>query len=56
MYILEILLKKIMRRKNKTAKPLEEKEYAKCEHIFLPIDSSGKRLACSKCGQYAVLE
>ncbi|MEI8377356.1 MAG: hypothetical protein WCF95_02350 [bacterium] len=56
MYILEFLLKKIIGRKNKEAKHLEEKEYAKCEHIFLPIDKSGKRLACSKCGQYAVLE
>ena len=56
MYILEILLKKITERKNKKFAPLEEKEYGKCKHIFLPIDSSGKRLACSKCGQYAVLE
>ncbi len=56
MYILEILLKKITERKNKKIKSLEEKEYDKCEHIFLPIDSSRKRLACSKCGQYAVLE
>lgn len=56
MYILEILLKKIIERKNKKLAPLEEKEYTKCEHIFLPIDSSKKRLACSKCGQYAVLE
>lgn len=56
MYILEILLKSIVERKNKKQVPLEEKEYGKCNHIFLPIDSSGKRLACSKCGQYAVLE
>lgn len=21
-----------------------------CEHIFLPLDSSGELLACSKCG------
>lgn len=21
-----------------------------CEHVFLPIDSSGDTLACSKCG------
>ncbi len=21
-----------------------------CEHVFLPIDSSGETLACSKCG------
>jgi hypothetical protein len=56
MYILEILLKKITERKNKKLALLEEKEYEKCNHIFLPIDSSGKRLACSKCGQYAILE
>jgi hypothetical protein len=56
MYILEILLKSIIDRKNKKITPLEEKEYEKCNHIFLPIDKSGKRLACSKCGQYAVLE
>lgn len=56
MYILEILLKSIIERKNKKIKIIEEKEYEKCEHVFLPIDSSKKRLACSKCGQYAVLE
>lgn len=56
MYILEILLKSIIERNNKKVEPQEEREYAKCQHIFLPIDSSGKRLACSKCGQYAVLE
>lgn len=56
MYILEILLKKITGRKSKTPVQPEEKDYEKCNHIFLPIDSSQKRLACSKCGQYAELE
>ena len=56
MYIIEFLLKKIVERKPKKAAKIEENDYAKCNHIFLPIDSSGKRLACSKCGQYAVLE
>ena len=27
-----------------------EEEYTKCEHIFVPIDSTKKVLACSKCG------
>ncbi len=30
--------------------PLIE-EYETCEHIFMPIDSSGKMLACTKCGK-----
>ncbi len=55
MYILEFLLKKIIKRP-KTTKLQEEIMYEKCEHIFLPIDSSKIRFACSKCGQYAELE
>lgn len=35
--------------------PLEEEltedESLNCEHIFMPIDSTGEILACSKCGQ-----
>lgn len=30
--------------------PLEEDDSVNCEHIFMPIDSSGEILACSKCG------
>lgn len=56
MYILEVLLKKIIERKPKNFAQPEEKDYGKCNHVFLPIDSSRKRLACSKCGQYAELE
>lgn len=56
MYILEVLLKAVIDRKHKTKETIEEKIYEKCEHVFLPIDSSKRRLACSKCGQYAVLE
>jgi len=55
MYIVEFLLKKIIERPPKEA-PKEEIIYEKCDHIFLPVDSSGKRLACSKCGQYAEFE
>ncbi len=35
--------------------PLEEDlledDSANCDHIFMPIDSTGEILACSKCGQ-----
>lgn len=27
-----------------------EDEYEKCEHIFMPVDSTGTVLACTKCG------
>jgi len=30
---------------------LNEDESENCEHIFMPIDSTGEILACSKCGQ-----
>lgn len=55
MYVIEFLLKKIVERHPASPKPQEEPVYEKCEHIFLPIDSSEKRFACSKCGQYAEL-
>lgn len=55
MYILEFLLKKFISKSKKPQK-FEEKEYAKCEHIFMPIDSSNKRFACTKCGAFATLE
>lgn len=57
MYVVEFLLKKIIEHQSKPQKQEPEQiEYIKCNHIFLPVDSSGKRLACSKCGQYAELE
>lgn len=35
--------------------PLEEdietQEDLNCEHMFMPIDSTGEILACSKCGE-----
>jgi len=30
--------------------PLED-DSENCEHIFMPIDSTGEILACSKCGE-----
>jgi len=35
--------------------PLEEdietSEDIKCEHVFMPVDSTGEVLACTKCGE-----
>ena len=30
---------------------IETQEDLNCEHIFMPIDSTGEILACSKCGE-----
>lgn len=54
MYIIE-LIAKIIKEKNskerqKNLMPPEIDYEEKCSHIFLPIDSTGKILACSKCG------
>lgn len=56
MYFIELLVKKFTH-KNKTEEeynPLEEEkhdtDYEKCEHVFMPIDSTGETLACRNCG------
>lgn len=49
MYIIELIVKLL--NKNKVKKiNMPEKDYEKCEHVFLPIDSTNQVLACSKCG------
>ncbi len=52
MYIIELILKiKDDFKKGKFKKQKKElPEIEKCDHLFLPIDSTGKVLACSKCG------
>ena len=54
MYIIELFLKlkdDIKQGKFKK-KPLAENiQIEKCEHLFVPIDSTGRILACSKCGE-----
>lgn len=30
--------------------PPEKEEDEFCDHIFMPVDSTGQTLACSKCG------
>ncbi len=56
MYIIELLMKRFRERKKhkRVVKPNMEDNslsYEKCEHTFMPIDSTGKIFACSKCGE-----
>lgn len=53
MYIIELFLKikdDFKKGKFKKKKNLPPKIPEKCDHFFVPIDSTGKILACSKCG------
>ena len=63
MYIIELFIKlkndikqgkfkkfSFKKDKNLKAKEEENKEEEKCDHLFVPIDSTGRVLACSKCG------
>lgn len=56
MYLVELVVK-LFSRKKKVKEPsfdpfaqddIEASE--DCKHIFLPVDSTGEILACSKCG------
>lgn len=60
MYIIELIYKKFFEKKTQKAPPDLEaanlnvqdelEDVNTCKHIFLPIDSTKKILACSKCG------
>lgn len=56
MYFLEVLVKKLMNKKEQTDNynPLSDQDNPdddeNCEHIFMPIDSSGEILSCRNCG------
>ncbi len=54
MYFIELLVKKIKRKKQDESfyNPLTEYDSQKenCEHIFMPIDSTGEILSCRNCG------
>jgi hypothetical protein len=54
MYIIELFLK--LREEFKAGKFKKQPEVIhenieKCNHLFVPIDSTGRILACSKCGE-----
>ena len=55
MYILEVFIKWLNKRQTKEIIPKkptfeEVDEALTCEHNFMPIDSTGLTLACTKCG------
>ena len=55
MYFIELLVKKFLKREkqegyNPLADTNSDSEYENCEHIFMPIDSTGEILACTLCG------
>ncbi len=56
MYIIELFLKlkkdiKEGKFKKRPKNSPKEETIEKCNHIFVPIDSTGRILACSKCGE-----
>ena len=54
MYIIELFYKLIEDYKSgkfKKQPKVAQNNIEKCEHLFVPIDSTGRVLACSKCGQ-----
>ena len=55
MYILEVFIKWLNKRQTKEIipeKPTFEDvdEALTCDHNFMPVDSTGLTLACTKCG------
>ncbi len=54
MYLIELIGKLFTHKKERSAyDPLNEDEaqdYEGCEHVFMPIDSTGETLSCTKCG------
>ncbi len=48
MYIIEFLIKKL--KKKETVSEELEQEETECDHIFMPIDSTGEILSCRNCG------
>ena len=55
MYILEVFIKWLNKRQTKEIIPEKPSfedvdEALTCEHHFMPVDSTGLILACTKCG------
>lgn len=57
MYLIEFIIKKLTKRKNKEELFQDlnelnnpEDDYENCEHLFMPIDSTNEVLSCTKCG------
>lgn len=55
MYIIEIFIKWLNKRQTRERTPEkpsfnESDDALNCEHTFMPVDSTGLTLACTKCG------
>lgn len=53
MFLIEYIVKKLSKKKEESSyNPIssEEREYEDCEHIYMPVDSTGETLSCTKCG------
>ncbi len=59
MYFIELIVNAFIKNKNKKQMsaenydPMREEtdtDYEGCEHIFMPVDSTGEVLACRNCG------
>lgn len=55
MYIFEVFINWLNKRQSKeptmnSSDYTEQDEALSCEHNFMPIDSTGNVLACTKCG------
>lgn len=55
MYIIEVFVKWLNKRQTKEVIPSkpdfsEVDEALTCKHNFMPVDSTGLTLACTKCG------
>lgn len=55
MYFIEYIVKKFTKKKKQPIyNPVlgnETQDYENCEHVFMPIDSTGEVLSCTKCGK-----
>lgn len=49
MYIFELIVKMFSSKPLKE-RPEEEVEYEACEHVFMPVDTTGQKLSCINCG------
>lgn len=51
MYLIELIVKLFSKKngyiRQKTPEELEEE---RCDHVFMPVDSTGEILACRNCG------
>ena len=56
MYLFELITKYITGKKYKREQNFDPfaqddiENFEECDHVFLPVDSTGEILACSKCG------